>query len=128
MENFAKRGSDVFCPGQTFISGSENHVLLPNESNHSGVRGAHHLIAKIREFEYLEDINPVVWRMRFKLKNDEMWPTLPVASWKETYETLHMLTQIVGKIRLATTPMENHWWNSTLYVTPTGLTTIGDVP
>ena len=34
-----------------------------------------------------------------------------------------MLTQIVGKIRLATTPMENHWWNSTLYVTPTGLTT-----
>jgi hypothetical protein len=57
------------------------------------------------------------------LKNDELWPTLPVASWKETYETLHMLTQIVGKIRLATTPMENHWWNSTLYVTPTGLTT-----
>ena len=52
-----------------------------------------------------------------------MWPSLPVASWRETYETLHMLTQIVGKIRLATTPMENHWWNSTLYVTPTGLTT-----
>jgi hypothetical protein len=52
-----------------------------------------------------------------------MWPALPVNSWKKTYETLHMLTQIVGKIRLATTPMENHWWNSTLYVTPTGLTT-----
>ena len=57
------------------------------------------------------------------MKNDEMWPKLPVASWKGTYETLHMLTQIVGKIRLATTPMENHWWNSTLYVTPAGLTT-----
>jgi len=57
------------------------------------------------------------------LKNEKMWPALPVNSWKKTYETLHMLTQIVGKIRLATTPMENHWWNSTLYVTPTGLTT-----
>jgi len=66
------------------------------------------------------------------MKNDEMWPKLPVASWKGTYETLHMLTQIVGKIRLATTPMENHWWNSTLYVTPAGLTTsvmyYNDVP
>jgi hypothetical protein len=61
--------------------------------------------------------------MKFKLKKNEMWPTLPVATWKETYATLHMLTQIVGKIRLATTPMENHWWNSTLYVTPNGLTT-----
>jgi Family of unknown function (DUF5996) len=61
--------------------------------------------------------------MRFKLMNDEMWPTLPVTSWRKTYETLHMLTQIVGKIRLAATPKENHWWNSTLYVTPSGLTT-----
>ena len=52
-----------------------------------------------------------------------MWPTLPVATWKDTYATLHMLTQIVGKIRLSTTPMENHWSNFTLYVTPNGLTT-----
>ena len=52
-----------------------------------------------------------------------LWPELPLAEWKETYATLHMWTQIVGKIRLALTPLVNHWWNSTLYVTPRGLTT-----
>ncbi|OLE37666.1 MAG: hypothetical protein AUI36_26430, partial [Cyanobacteria bacterium 13_1_40CM_2_61_4] len=43
--------------------------------------------------------------------------------WKDTYATLHMWTQIVGKIRLAQTPLLNHWWNVTLYVTSRGLTT-----
>jgi hypothetical protein len=52
-----------------------------------------------------------------------LWPELPLAEWKDTYETLHMWTQIVGKIRLALTHLENHWWNSTLYVSPRGLTT-----
>lgn len=51
------------------------------------------------------------------------WPELPLAEWKDTYDTLHRWTQIVGKIRLALTPLQNHWWNSTLYVTPRGLTT-----
>ena len=51
------------------------------------------------------------------------WPALPLAEWKDTYVTLHMWTQIVGKIRLALTPLVNHWWNTTLYVTPRGLTT-----
>ena len=51
------------------------------------------------------------------------WPSLPLSEWKETYDTLHMWTQIVGKIRLALTPLENHWWNVTLYVTSRGLTT-----
>jgi hypothetical protein len=51
------------------------------------------------------------------------WPELPLAEWKDTYETVHMWTQIVGKIRLKLTPLENHWWNVTLYVTPRGLTT-----
>src|SRR5689334_23574109 len=51
------------------------------------------------------------------------WPELPLAEWKDTYETLHMWTQIVGKIRLRLTPLVNHWWNVTLYVTPRGLTT-----
>lgn len=53
----------------------------------------------------------------------EIWPSLPLSEWKETYETLHRLTQIVGKIRLALEPLMNHWWNSTLYVTSRGLTT-----
>jgi hypothetical protein len=43
--------------------------------------------------------------------------------WKDTYDTLHRWTQIVGKVRLATAPLENHWWNTTLYVNSRGLTT-----
>lgn len=51
------------------------------------------------------------------------WPALPLSEWKDTYETLHRWTQIVGKIRLTLTPPVNHWWNITLYITPRGLTT-----
>jgi hypothetical protein len=51
------------------------------------------------------------------------WPALPLTEGKETYETLHMWTQIVGKIRLKLTPHANHWWNVTLYVTARGLAT-----
>lgn len=55
--------------------------------------------------------------------SSEYWPSLPFAEWKETAETLHMWTQIVGKIRLALTPWTNHSWHVTLYVTSRGLTT-----
>lgn len=55
--------------------------------------------------------------------NNEIWPSLPLEEWKDTYATLHMWSQIVGKIRLVKTPLVNHWWNSALYVTPRGLTT-----
>jgi hypothetical protein len=51
------------------------------------------------------------------------WPTLPLADWNDTFETLHMWTQIVGKTRLALAPMQNHWWQVTLYVSPRGLAT-----
>lgn len=51
------------------------------------------------------------------------WPVLPLASWQDTYATLHMWTQVVGKVRLSLTPLVNHWWNVPLYVTPRGLTT-----
>src|SRR5712692_1960418 len=53
----------------------------------------------------------------------ECWPALPLNSWKDTYATLHMWTQIVGKIRLKLTPLVNHWWNAPLYVSARGLTT-----
>jgi len=53
----------------------------------------------------------------------ECWPALPLDSWKDTYVTLHMWTQIVGKVRLGLTPVVNHWWNVPLYVTARGLTT-----
>ena len=55
--------------------------------------------------------------------NRSDWPSLPVADWKETYDTLHMWTQIVGKVRLELAPHLNHWWEVALYVTPRGLTT-----
>jgi hypothetical protein len=48
---------------------------------------------------------------------------LPVAAWKDTYDTLHMWTQIVGKVRLKLSPFVNHWWEAALYMTPRGLTT-----
>jgi hypothetical protein len=51
------------------------------------------------------------------------WPALPLGQWQATYETLHMWLQIVGKTRLALAPMQNHWWQVALYVTPRGLTT-----
>ena len=53
----------------------------------------------------------------------ESLPELPLAEWQDTLVTLHMWTQIVGKIRLEQTPLVNHFWNSPLYVTPRGLTT-----
>jgi hypothetical protein len=53
----------------------------------------------------------------------EAWPALPLETWQNTYDTLHLWTQIVGKIRKTLTPLINHWWNVTLYVTARGLTT-----
>jgi len=55
--------------------------------------------------------------------NPSEWPALPFAEWEKTCDTLHMWTQIVGKTRMALTPLENHWWNVPLYVTPRGLGT-----
>src|ERR1700692_2972788 len=52
-----------------------------------------------------------------------VWPAVSSQAWKETYETLHMWTQIVGKVRMELSPFLNHWWHVTLYVTPRGLTT-----
>jgi Family of unknown function (DUF5996) len=54
---------------------------------------------------------------------EQEWPALPLDDWQDTYHTLHMWTQIVGKIRLGLTPLENHWWNTALYVNTRGLTT-----
>ncbi len=57
------------------------------------------------------------------LSNAEAWPTLPLEAWSDTCATLHMWTQIVGKIRLKQSPWINHSWHVTLYVTTRGLTT-----
>ncbi len=52
-----------------------------------------------------------------------LWPALPYEEWRDTCQTLHMWTQIVGKVRMELSPFLNHWWHVTLYVTPRGLTT-----
>src|SRR5579859_6617011 len=54
---------------------------------------------------------------------DAAWPALPYDAWRDTYETLHMWTQIAGKVRLTLSPPVNHWWHVTLYVTARGMTT-----
>jgi hypothetical protein len=56
--------------------------------------------------------------------HSEQWPSLPLEAWADTYATLHLWTQIVGKIRLAQSPWWNHSWHVTLYVTSRGLTTL----
>jgi len=56
-------------------------------------------------------------------QTQQPWPELPLQEWEDTYHTLHMWTQIVGKIRLGLTPLQNHWWNVALYVNCRGLTT-----
>ena len=52
-----------------------------------------------------------------------IWPSLPLAEWRDTHDTLHMWMQIVGKTRLALAPKENHWWHVALYVSARGLST-----
>ena len=54
---------------------------------------------------------------------EQDWPALPLEQWEATYRTLHMWSQIVGKIRLMLAPLQNHWWNTALYVNARGLTT-----
>jgi uncharacterized protein DUF5996 len=51
------------------------------------------------------------------------WPPLPLAPWADTCATLHMWTQVIGKIKLALAPAVNHWWHITLFPTARGLTT-----
>ena len=55
------------------------------------------------------------------------WPALAYADWQDSCNTLHLWTQIVGKVKLALAPLSNHWWGVVLFVTARGLTT-GAVP
>lgn len=54
---------------------------------------------------------------------ENIWPELSLAAWKDSYETLHRYTQVVGKVKLALAPMMNHWWQVAMYVTSRGLST-----
>src|SRR4029453_12487040 len=65
----------------------------------------------------------VIGRSPRMTEKDRRWPALPLEAWEPTRATLHMWTQIVGKIRLALSPYVNHWWQVPLYVSARGLTT-----
>src|SRR5262249_37572477 len=54
------------------------------------------------------------------MSDSERWPPLPLAAWRDTYATLHMWTQIVGKVCLALTPRTNHWWNVAFQISARG--------
>jgi hypothetical protein len=71
----------------------------------------------------VEDIGAVNLGGSMDLETWEQWPALPLAEWSETCATLHMWTQVVGKVRLALAPMQNHWWQVPLYLTARGMTT-----
>ena len=55
------------------------------------------------------------------MSDDALWPDLPLSAWSDTCDTLQLWTQIAGKVRLALTPLVNHWWNVTLHVNARGL-------
>jgi hypothetical protein len=57
------------------------------------------------------------------LSRPDLWPALPLNEWADTYSTLHMWTQMVGKVRMQLSPPQNHWWHVPLYVSARGLTT-----
>ena len=59
--------------------------------------------------------------------DNSSWPALAYADWQDSCNTLHLWTQIVGKVKLALAPLSNHWWGVVLFVTARGLTT-GAVP
>jgi Family of unknown function (DUF5996) len=59
----------------------------------------------------------LIWRLLMVVSAqgtsvDIIWPSLPLAAWQDTYATLHLWTQVIGKIRLALAPKLNHWWQS----------------
>ena len=51
------------------------------------------------------------------LSRDQTWPALPLESWVDTCRTLHLWTQVVGKVKLRLAPLSNHWWGIVLFVT-----------
>jgi hypothetical protein len=69
------------------------------------------------------DVGAGVWHNRQATMTDALWPALPYDAWKDTYATLHMWTQVVGKVTLALAPPVNHSWGIAMHVTARGLTT-----
>src|SRR5450432_3133040 len=108
-------------------SGGENYGYSPTGRPARSLSDRSHCGLSFKERRTSDPCNSLSQRNGGEMKAHpsapELWPVLPWEEWKETATTLHMWMQIVGKTRLALTPLENHWWNVPLYVTPRGLTT-----
>ena len=76
------------------------------------------IISGILRIQTMSDVNK-----NTNLSGTEIYPPLLLDEWQDTNDTLQLWTQIAGKIRLTQTPLLNEWWNTTLYLTPHGLTT-----
>lgn len=85
------------------------------------------ILTGVKTAEDLGSARTVHLRDLNRMRSSDLWPPLPLHEWQDTYHTLHMWTQIVGKIRMALCPPMNHWWHVTLYVNSRGLTT-GPIP
>ena len=72
-------------------------------------------------------MNPAATTRMTDLQGSEDWPALPFEEWRQTRDTLHMYTQVIGKLRLALSPFEPEWAHVALYLTARGLTT-GPIP
>src|SRR5579859_275878 len=101
------------CGVLRFVEEQARHEAFPSDQT------SDHAVARTRRRLGLVFCR----RARTGLLMIDPWPALPLSEWRDTCDTLHMWTQIVGKTRLVLTPLINHWWNVTLYVTPRGLTT-----
>ncbi len=115
-------------------TGYDEHIALIRQCAHIGVQtqapsihaGVFDLSTEGRAMDSIE--NQAGRNMDAKHNTDEgemaeLWPSLPYEGWKETLDTLHMWTQVVGKVRMELSPFVNHWWHVTFYVTARGLTT-----
>src|SRR5580700_3544729 len=73
----------------------------------------HHVLSSPKAAAFALKRMPMSWNSH--------WPDLPLDAWSETCDTLQLWTQIAGKVRIACTPLVNHWWNSTFRVNARGL-------
>src|SRR5881275_2551293 len=88
------------------------------------------LVTNIRALPYGRATAPLLllavlyrFALSFFIMTNNIWPEIILEEWQDTLATVHMWTQIIGKIRMKQTPLVNHWWNVTLYVSARGLTT-----
>src|SRR2546428_1608415 len=111
--------SRVASSHHSVVSTGRGLALVLRRRNLSGVRSAIHPPCRQGERRWNMNASKAI----DALDPSKAWPALPLSEWADTYATLHMWSQMVGKARLALSPRVNHWWEVPLYVSARGLTT-----